>query len=136
MQGAVLNDRRSPTFGREGTGDSFAGRSSGNLKASQTVATPHEWLRRIARAVVGLTRKETDARRDVAYGAHSLGKGWVKRTHFPNGGRIACQEGRVWITADGDGEDIVLSGGGCRWFRPGAWVVIEAMAKSEIIVEC
>jgi hypothetical protein len=139
MQAAVLNqDRNSVISGREGKGDLAAhgGRFTAKPGLSPLAAAPHQrWMGKIARAVEGLAGKATDVRSDSAIGSHQLSKGWVTRAHFPNGGRISCEAGSLWITVDGGGEDIVLSSGEGRWFRPGAWVVIEAIANSEIIAE-
>jgi len=141
MQETVLyQERNSVTSGDACNGDILVGgtRFTGDRKLSQAATTPHEgrgWMRKIARAVVSLTRLESRARRNSAHGTHQLSKGRVKRMHLADGGRISCHTGSVWITADGGGEDIVLSCGDCRSFRPGARVLIEAIAKSQIIVE-
>jgi hypothetical protein len=141
MQGAVFNhDRRSVTSGRECIANSLVGdpegtRATGNLEPTKTATTARGWMGRIVRTIVGQARQEPYARRESAYGTHHLGKGWLTRARFPNGGKISCKTGGVWITADDGGEDIVLSRGDFRWFRPGAWVLIEAIANSEIVVE-
>jgi hypothetical protein len=132
MTEAVLHHDRNavtarglPTDGAEFTGD---------RKLSQAAVVPREsWLRRAVRAAASLARK--DAQANFASGTHQISEREIARGHLPKGGRIYCQTGRVWITADGGGEDVVLSGGEFRWFRPGAWLLIEAIANSKIIVE-
>jgi Protein of unknown function (DUF2917) len=85
---------------------------------------------RLARSVA---RRSTET--NFVGGLHQLRKGMVERAHFPKGGKIICCVGSVWITADGGGEDVVLSSGEFRWFRPGAWLLIEAIARAEFLVE-
>jgi hypothetical protein len=107
---------------------------AGARKLSSVVVVPRRsWFRRAIRAASGLARKDVQA--TFASGTHQISEGGIERGHLPKGGRIHCETGRVWITADGGGEDIVLSGGEFRWFRPGAWLLIEAVANSEIVVE-
>ena len=135
MSEAVLNHERAVSSGGKNSAISADGsRFQGNRKLSQPAAAPREgWIRRAVLAAAGLAHKS--ARTTFVRGSHELCRGLVERVHLPNGGRICCQTGRIWITADGGGEDVVLSDGEFRWFRPGAWLLIEAIAKSEIIVE-
>jgi hypothetical protein len=137
MTEAVLNHgRETVTSNGGGSGGISAGgaRFTGNPKLSRVVVAPREgWMRRTVRAAASLARKSTQT--SIARGTHQLCKGRVERAHLPRGGRICCQTGKVWITADGGGEDVILSRGEFRWFRAGVWLLIEAIAKSEIIVE-
>jgi Protein of unknown function (DUF2917) len=132
MTEAVLQDDRNPVAARAlpAGGAEF----TGDRKLSQVAVVPREsWLGRVVRAAATLGRK--DAQAIFASGTHQISGGGIERRHLPKGGRIRCKRGRVWITADGGGEDVVLSGGEYRWFRPGVWLLIEAIANSEIIVE-
>jgi Protein of unknown function (DUF2917) len=90
-------------------------------------------LGRAMRVAASLGRRNTQT--IFVGGSHQLREGVVERAHLPKGGRIYCQTGKVWITADGGGEDVVLSREEFWWFRPGAWLLIEALTKAEIIVE-
>ena len=88
---------------------------------------------RAIRVAASLGRRNTQT--TFVGGRHQLPEGMVERAHLPRGGTISCQTGKVWITADGGGEDVVLSGGEFRCFRAGAWLLIEALTKAEIVVE-
>jgi len=132
MSEAVLNHERAvPSGGKNSAISADGSRFQGNRKLA---AAPREgWIRRAVLAAAGLAHKSTRA--TFVRGSHELCRGLVERVNLPNGGRICCQTGRIWVTADGGGEDVVLSDGEFRWFRPGARLLIEAIAKSEIIVE-
>jgi Protein of unknown function (DUF2917) len=127
MAGAVFNDNRK-TWG-VGVGGRFTDREP--LPAN--TARPESWLQRTVQKVASLIRKNPQA--TFGSGIRRISKGEIERRHLPTGGRIYCQTGKVWITADGGGEDVVLSSGEFRSFRPGVWLLIEAIARSEIIVE-
>ena len=90
-------------------------------------------MRRAIRLAWSAARRKTET--TFVGGLYHLRKGMVERVHFPKGGKITCCYGTVWITADGGGEDVVLSSGEFRWFRPGGWILIEAIATSEVLVE-
>jgi hypothetical protein len=129
---AALNRSRSATT--SGGLSAGSGRVTGNPTLSPAMGSPREsWVRRAAQAVAGLIRNETLI--PSADRVHRMGKGTVERRHLPKGGRIFCRTGRVWVTADGGGEDVVLSGGEFRWFRPGTWLLVEALAASEVTLE-
>lgn len=49
--------------------------------------------------------------------------------------RVACLIGRLWVTAEGDAEDILLEAGQSRLVAAGALVVIEALADAQAVVE-
>ena len=55
--------------------------------------------------------------------------------YFADGGRISCRTGKVWITLDEGGEDIVLTAGESKSFDPGACVLVEALAESRVLLE-
>ncbi|MGB7791498.1 MAG: DUF2917 domain-containing protein, partial [Terrimicrobiaceae bacterium] len=55
-----------------------------------------------------------------------LSKGWSKRLYLAKGARISCRAGKVWITLDGGGEDIVLAACESRNFGPGTRLLVEA----------
>ncbi len=133
MTEAVLNDGRH-TLASAGSGRVCAGiaQSAGPRKLSQSVRG-EGFMRRAVRLAASLAWRSTET--TFVGGLHQLRKGMVERAHFPQGGRITCRVGSVWITADGGGEDVVLSSGEFRWFRPGTWLLIEAIAGSELVVE-
>jgi hypothetical protein len=64
-----------------------------------------------------------------------LSKGWAKRMYLANGARISCRAGKLWITLDDGGEDIVLAACESRNFGPGTRVLVEALATSRISLE-
>ncbi|MGA7391867.1 MAG: DUF2917 domain-containing protein [Terrimicrobiaceae bacterium] len=64
-----------------------------------------------------------------------LSKGWSKRLYLAKGARISCRAGKVWITLDGGGEDIVLAACESRNFGPGTRLLVEALAPSRISLE-
>ena len=106
---------------------------TGTPKLSPTVVLGEGLIRRAMRLAQSVARRKTES--TFVDGLHQLRKGMVERTHFPKGGRITCSAGSLWITADGGGEDVVLSSGEFRWFRPGTWLLIEAIARSEFLIE-
>ena len=55
--------------------------------------------------------------------------------YFADGGRISCRTGKVWITLDEGGEDIVLTACESKSFDPGARVLVEALAESRVVLE-
>ena len=136
MTEAVLDDRRktltSGTKGNSGVSAAFAQLPS-TPKLPATAGPGEGLMRRALRVAWSIARRDTEAA-SVA-GLHRLRKGTVERTHLPEGGRITCCAGSVWITADGGGEDVVLCSGEFRSFPPGAWLLIEAIASSEVLVE-
>ena len=106
---------------------------TGTPKISPTVVLGEGLIRRAIRLAQSLSRRNTET--TFVGGLHQLRKGMVERAHFPKGGKITCSAGSLWITADGGGEDVVLSSGEFRWFRPEAWLLIEAIARSEFLIE-
>ena len=136
MTQALLNDgRQTLAAGARGSSGFSVGiaRLPGTPKLSPRVVPSEGFMRRAIRLARSLARRNTET--TLVGGIHQLRKGMVERAHFPKGGRITCCAGSVWITADGGGEDVVLSSGEFRWFRPGAWLLIEAIARSEFLVE-
>jgi Protein of unknown function (DUF2917) len=136
MNEAVLNDGRqtlsSGTNESRGVSAALA-RLAGTSKFPPIVAPGEGFIRRALRLTQSVARRNTET--TYVGGLHQLRKGMVERAHLPKGGRISCCAGSVWITADGGGEDVVLSSGEFRRFRPGVWLLIEAIASSEVLVE-
>lgn len=136
MSEAVLNDGRqtlaSDAKGSRGVSTTLA-QLTGTPKLPPTGAPGEGLMRRAIRLARSAARRNTET--TYVGGLHQLRKGMVERAHLPKGGRITCCAGSVWITADGGGEDVVLSSKEFRWFRPGAWLLIEAIASSEVLVE-
>ena len=64
-----------------------------------------------------------------------LSKGWAKRLYLAKGARISCSAGKVWITLDKGGEDIVLAACESKSFGRGTRLLIEALAPSRISLE-
>jgi Protein of unknown function (DUF2917) len=91
-----------------------------------------EWRSKVARAFLRMreNRSQLEVRAD-----HKLSKGSAKRMYLENGARISCRRGKVWITLDEGGEDIVLAASESRNFRPGTRLLIEALAASRISFE-
>ena len=133
MTEVVLNRSRSaPTT--SGGLSAGSGRVTGNPTLSPAMESPREsWVRRTAHVLASLVRNQ--ALLPSAERARQMGKGTIERRHLPKGGRIFCRTGCVWVTADGGGEDVVLSAGEFRWFRPGSWLLVEALAGSEVTLE-
>ena len=66
---------------------------------------------------------------------HKLPTGRAKRMYLKNGARILCRRGKVWITLDEGGEDIVLGPSEGRNFGPGTRLLVEALMASRISVK-
>jgi DUF2917 family protein len=64
-----------------------------------------------------------------------LSKGWAKRIYLKNGAWVLCRRGKVWITLEEGGEDIVLTPSESRNFGPGTRLLVEALMASRISVE-
>ena len=66
---------------------------------------------------------------------HKLPTGRAKRMYLKNGARILCRRGKVWITLDEGGEDIVLAPSEGRNFGPGTRLLVDALMASRISVK-
>ena len=90
------------------------------------------WIVKIARASLRIRedRNPLDPLAD-----HKLSKGWAKRIYLKNGARILCRRGKIWITLEEGGEDIVLAPFESRNFAPGTRLLVEALMASRISVE-
>jgi hypothetical protein len=91
-----------------------------------------EWIGKIARAFLGMRE---DRNRLDSLADHKLSKGWAKRMYLENGAQISCWRGKVWITLDEGGEDIVLAPSESRKFGPGTCLLVEALMASRISLE-
>lgn len=65
-------------------------------------------------------------------GEHSLRPGQVERITVDGPGEIFCPAGRVWITRDGGGPDIVLDAGESHRFSRRGSFLVEALLSSAI----
>jgi hypothetical protein len=90
------------------------------------------WISKIARAFLG-RREHRNGLEPLA--DHQLSKGSAKCMHLESGARISCRRGKVWITLDEGGEDIVLAASESRNFGPGTCLLVEALAASRISLE-
>jgi Protein of unknown function (DUF2917) len=136
MTEAVLDNwRKTLASGAKGSSGVSAALAQlpGTPKLPATVRPGEGFMHRALRLAWSVARRNTET--TYVGGLHRLRKGMVERAHLPKGGRITCCAGSVWITADGGGEDVVLSSGEFRWFRPGACLLIEAIASSEVLVQ-
>jgi Protein of unknown function (DUF2917) len=90
------------------------------------------WRSKITRAFRRMreNRSGLGARAD-----HKLSKGCAKRMYLENGARILCRRGKVWITLDKGGEDILLAASESRNFEPGTRLLVEALVASRISLE-
>jgi len=90
------------------------------------------WIVKIARASLRIRedRNPLDPLTD-----HKLPTGRAKRMYLKNGARILCRRGKVWITLDEGGEDIVLAPSEGWNFRPGTRLLVEALMASRISVK-
>lgn len=98
----------------------------------ETVRSDGGWLNKFASVFPRLARAGN--RLDLV-AKQPLSKGWSKRLYLAKGARISCRAGKVWITLDGGGEDIVLAACESRNFGPGTRLLVEALAPSRISLE-
>ena len=136
MTEALLNDGRQtavPGAKASSRVSAALAQLTGTANLPRTVAPDAGWLRRAIRRARSVARRDTET--TYVGGLHQLRKGMVERAHLPRGGRVTCCAGSVWITADGGGEDVVLASDEFRCFRPGAWLLIEAIVSSQVLIE-
>ena len=142
MQRTVLfREQRSVNSRGDCGGDSLVAELDGTQFAGDHTAThpagarPQAggWMQKIARALVSMT--QVPLRQTADHGMQQLSKGWAKRMHLSRGGRLSCRAGKVWITLDEGGEDIVLTACESKNFGPGAYVLVEALADSRVFLE-
>jgi hypothetical protein len=93
------------------------------------------WMRKIARAFASIKNEEVPFRPAADHRTLELSKGWAKRMYLERGGRISCHTGKVWITLDKGGEDIVLTACESKDFDPRARVLVEALAQSRVVLQ-
>jgi hypothetical protein len=93
------------------------------------------WLRRIARAIRRAVRAQTQLRLTPRLGPYQLSKGSLQRVYLAEGGRISCRTGRIWITLNQGGRDIVLTDCESESFGLRASVLVEALTESRISLE-
>jgi hypothetical protein len=123
---------------RRGTGlvDEFdEARSADDRRASQAAPVQPAaggWWGKIARGLLHMAGARNRLE-SIAY--YQLSKGWAKRMYLTHGARISCRSGKIWITLDEGGEDIVLAACESRNFGPGSGVLVEALATSRISLE-
>ncbi len=139
MQKAVLShERRSADTYPDCGGNTLLARPQFAARRAEprTGAIPRRtraWMHQIAGM---FARAKSDEARPLAtQGVSQLSKGWAKRMHLVNGGRITCRSGKVWITLDQGGEDIVLTACESKSFAPDARVLVEALVASRISLE-
>jgi hypothetical protein len=90
---------------------------------------------KIARALTSMKNGDFPLRITAQHCVHQLSKGRTMRVYLARGGRISCRTGKVWITLDRGGEDIVLSACESKDFPAHAWVLVEALAESRLVLE-
>ena len=143
QQGLLLQEQRSVSSCNDRGGNNLVTeldetRFAGDCRPSRTGATQRQgggWMRRIARALASITNAKARPCPTADHGIHQLLKGRTKRVHLTNGGRLSCRTGRVWITLDEGGEDIVLTARESKSFDPGAYLLVEALAASSVSLQ-
>jgi hypothetical protein len=142
QQSILFHEQRSvSSFGDCGGNSLFAefdeAQSVGDLRAPRTAAVqrPRGWMSKMARAFASMAGAEPGVRPTAGNGIHQLSKGSAKRMYLTHGARISCRTGKVWITLDEGGEDIVLTACESKNFDPGARVLVEALATSRVSLE-
>lgn len=72
---------------------------------------------------------------DLILDSHALGKGEVRRVRTPEGKRVECLSGVLWLTQDGDRRDIVLEAGEAFVFdRDDGDALVSALAESRYLL--
>ena len=102
---------------------------------SRTAAAPRPgriWMQQIAGMFARGRKGGARPRTLATQGIDQLSMGWAKSMYLADGARVTCRSGKIWITLDGGGEDIVLTAGESKSFAPGARVLVEALAPSRI----
>ena len=139
MQKAVLfRERRSADTFPDCGGNTliaepqFAGRVQ--PRAGSVPRPNRAWMQQIA-CIFARGRKGGARPSPVTQGVAQLSKGWAKSMYLADGARVACRSGKVWITLDEGGEDIVLTAGESKSFASGTRVLVEALAASRISLE-
>jgi Protein of unknown function (DUF2917) len=107
-------------------------RDHGEPKAALMQRLVGGWIGKIARASL---RLRGDRIQLEVLADHRLSKGCAKRMYLENGARVLCSRGKVWITLDEGGEDIVLAPSESRNFGPGTRLLVEALMASRISLE-
>jgi hypothetical protein len=106
----------------------FARKNCRRILATQPAC--NRWMREIARAIARL--KETARPTTHQLGRDQLSKGSVRRMYLARGGKVCCRTGKVWMTVDHDGQDIVLTACQSHSFPAGVCVLVEALTDSRI----
>ena len=141
MQQAIqFEERRRMASFRDCSGNGLVGkldekRSTGNHRRApraETVRSDRGWLNKFASVFPRLAGAGNSL--DLV-AKQQLSKGWARRLYLAKGTRISCRAGKVWITLDGGGEDIVLAACESRDFGPGTRLLVEALAPSRISLE-
>ncbi len=113
----------------------YSGDLGGPRLAAGVQRQARSWMQKIADGFVSTKNEEIPLRPTADHGIHQLSKGWIKRMYLARGGRISCRKGKVWITLDRGGEDIVLTACESKDFDSGAYVLLEALAESRVLLE-
>lgn len=93
------------------------------------------WLRKIVGTIGRVLRAQTQWRLTSCLGPRQLSKGSLQRVYLADGGRISCRTGKIWITLNHGGRDIVLTDCEGENFCLGESVLVEALAESRISLE-
>jgi hypothetical protein len=71
---------------------------------------------------------------DLMFDSKVLGKGRIRRVHYPLGQRVECVTGALWVTQDGDPRDIVLAPGDSFDFDHRGDALISALDDSRFLL--
>ena len=71
---------------------------------------------------------------DLLLGARALAKGAIRRVLVPEGQRVECLTGALWVTQDGDRRDVVLAPGEAFDFDRKGDALVSALADSRYLL--
>ena len=143
QQTVLLRDQRSVSSLGDCGGNSLVAEldetkltgARGSLRPAGAQCPAGGWIGKIARVFTSMKNDDFPLRTTADDCIHHLSKGWIKRMYLARGGRISCRTGKVWITLDRGGEDIVLTACESKDFHARACVLVEALAESRLVLE-
>jgi hypothetical protein len=90
---------------------------------------PSQWFR----FSVSLPQRSAPSRR-LADPVHTLARGATLRVACPGGTEVACLDGCLWITHDGESEDIIVEPGMPYTAAKASTMLVHAMADARCLV--